>query len=155
MKRISWPLFSLVLIVLAFSAWITDGITLEGERTVYTAKCQDGNWQGNNCTGKLVAGERYRFRALRSHGEVVFWTVKATTEPSGKFTDCVIKDGRNWKCKANADLPRTITLEMARGCPVADSTGKALSFHQISKLRWMLMTLGISTGNAVGENKTK
>ena len=152
MKRISWPLFSLVLIVLAFSAWITDGITLEGERTVYTAKCQDANWRGNSCPGNLVAGERYRFRALRSHGEVFFWTAKSTQEPSGKFTDCVIKDGRNWQCKANADLSRTITREMVRGCPVADSTGKALSFHQISKLRWMLLSLGIPTGNEVGEN---
>ena len=154
MKRISWPLFSLVLIVLAFSAWITDGITLEGQRTVYTAGCRDGNWQGSTCTGKLLPGDRYRFRALKSHGEVVFWTAKVTTEPSGKFTDCEIKDGRNWKCKASADLSRTITREMARGCPVADSTGQALSFHQIAKWRWMLMTLGIPTGNEVGEKKT-
>jgi hypothetical protein len=153
MKRISWPLFSLTLILLAFAAWITDGITLEGERTVYTAKCQDGSWQGSNCTGKLVAGDRYRFRALRAHSEVVFWTAKATTEPSGKFTDCVIKDGRNWQCKPNADFSRTITREMVHGCPVIDTTGQALPFHQISKWRWMLMTSGIPTGNEVSAPK--
>ena len=150
MKRISWPLFSLTLLLLGFLAWITDGITLEGERTVYTPRCEDGKWQGSTCTGKLVAGDRYRFRALRAHGEVFFWT-SGETGPSGKFTDCVIKDGRNWKCKANADLPRTITLEMVRGSPVADSTGQARPFHQVSKLRWMLMSLGMPTGNSAGE----
>lgn len=154
MKRISWPLFSLTILLLGFAAWITDGITLEGERTVYAARCQDGNWRGNSCTGKLVAGERYRFRALRAHNEVFFWTAGATAEPSRKFTDCVIKDGRNWQCKASAALSRTITREMLRGFPVLDSTGQALPFRQISKWRWMLMTLGIPTGNGVAENKT-
>lgn len=153
MKRISWPLFSLTIVLLGLLAWITDGITLEGERTIYTAKCQDGNWQGNRCTGKLAAGDRYRFRALKAHSEVVFWTAGAAAEPSGKYTDCTIKDGRNWKCKPNVDLARTVTSEMARGCPVADSTGQALPYHQISKFRWMTLTLGIPTGNEAGIQK--
>jgi len=153
MKRISWPLFSLTLLLLGFLAWITDGITLEGERTVYTPRCEDGKWQGSTCTGKLVAGDRYRFRALRAHGEVFFWT-SGETGPSGKFTDCVIKDGRNWKCNPNADFSLTITREMVHGCPVVDSSGQALPFRQISKFRWMILRSGIPTGNAVSEPKT-
>ncbi len=146
-------MFSLTIVILGFLAWITDGITLEGERTIYTPQCQGGEWQGSTCTGKLVAGDRYRFRALRAHNEVFFWTSGATGQ-SGKFTDCVIKDGRNWKCNPNAELSRTITREMVRGCPVADASGQALPFHQISKFRWMILNLGIPTGNAVSEPKT-
>jgi hypothetical protein len=152
MKRISWPLFSLTLILLAFLAWITDGITLEGERTVYTPRCEGGTWQGSSCTGRLVAGDRYRFRALRAHNEVFFWTAGAAG-PSGKFTECAIKDGRNWKCNPNADLSLTITREMAHGCPVVDASGQALPFRQITKLRWMVLRLGIPTGNDAAEPK--
>jgi hypothetical protein len=149
MKRISWPLFSLLIIVLGFMGWVTDGITPNGERTAYTAACQDGNWQGTNCTGTLVAGDRFRFRALKAHREVLFWTVGSTTEPTGRFSDCEIQDGRNWNCKPSADFPRTITREMVHGCPVKDSTGQARSFHQVSKGRWFLLKFGVPTGNEV------
>jgi len=149
MKRISWPLFSFVIIVLGFVAWASDRITLDGERTVYTAVCQGGNWQGTNCMGKLVNGDRFRFRALKAHREVLFWTSGSTTERAGKFNDCEIQDGRNWRCKANAEFPRTITREMVRGCPVKDTTGQARSFRQVSKWRWFLLKYGVPTGNEV------
>ena len=41
-------------------------------------------WQGERCSGRLVAGDRYRYRALKPHGEVIFWTV-GTKDKSGKF----------------------------------------------------------------------
>ena len=153
-KRLSWRMLSLVLIVLGAMAWLSDAVTLQGESTVYTAVCQAGSWQGANCTGRLAAGPGFRFRALKAHREVLFWTVGSTTEPSGKFSDCLIQDGRNWRCKENADLSSTITREMVSGCPVRDSTGLALSFRQIPKWRWLLMRLGVSTGNTVADRKT-
>ena len=76
-------------------------------------------------------------------------TSGSTTERTGKFNDCEIQDGRNWRCKANAEFPRTITREMVRGCPVKDTTGQARSFRQVSKLRWFLLKYGMPTGNAV------
>jgi len=150
-KRLSWPIIGLLIIVLGVMVWMSDSITPQGERTVYTATCKDGSWQGTLCTGKLVAGERFRFRALKAHREVVFWTVKSATEPSGKFIDCVIEDGRNWRCAPNADFSRTITREMLHGNPVADLTGQALSFHQIPKWRWLLLSWGIPTGDEAGD----
>ena len=152
-SRFSWLIFILVIVVLAAMAWVADFITLQGERTVYTAVCQGGNWQGSSCTGKLIAGERFRFRVLKSHREVVFWTAGVTTEPSGKFDDCTIQDGRNWRCNANADFPRTITREMVHGSPIPDLTGTALSFHKVPKWRWHLLMLGVPTGNEVSELK--
>ena len=152
MKRISWPLLFSVLLALLFAVWLTDGVTFEGQRTTYTANCQDGTWNGPACTGQLIAGERFRFRALKAHREVLFWTAGAANEASGKFTNCEIQSGRNWVCEANSDLPRTITREMVHGIPVPDATGKARPFHRVSKLRWHLLYLGIPTGNSVNQD---
>lgn len=79
--RISIALLVLFCAV-AFSAWSTDGMTLQGERTIYTAGCQQGGWQGSECSGQLAASQRYRFRALKAHSEVLFWTTGAGG-PSG------------------------------------------------------------------------
>src|SRR5439155_15002723 len=110
--------------VMAFAGliWASDHITLQGERTVYTVDCERGAWQGSRCSGKLIPGARYRFRALKPHGEVLFWTVVASA-PSGKFTDCAIPDGRNWHCKPGADAPSTVTLQMSHGRPVPSPNG--------------------------------
>jgi len=51
-----WLFFVLVLAGLCGVAWATDFITPQGERTVYTAECERGTWQGAHCTGTLVAG---------------------------------------------------------------------------------------------------
>jgi len=130
--------------------WASDAITLQGERTIYTVGCEQGVWQGSHCSGRLVAGERYRFRALYARGEVLFWTVGAN-EPSGKFTDCKARDGRNWSCKPNADASRSITLQMERGVAVHDHTGQVRSFHAVPKWRWILASYGMPMGNDVDD----
>ena len=79
------------------------------------ADCADGNWQGDRWSGKVTAGTRYRYRALKPHNEVIFWTV-GTSEPSGKFDNCKIKERRNWVSKGQrADAPRSIDLQMVHG----------------------------------------
>ena len=93
-----------------------------------------------NPTGPALS--TYRYRVLRAHSEVIFW-IAGSSEPSGKFTDCAIQDGRNWRCKPNADVGRSITLAMAKGFAVPDPTGAARSFHSISKLTWVLLNAGI------------
>ena len=127
-------------------AWADDFITLKGERTVYTAGCQQGVWMGERCTGTLVAAQRYRFRALKANREVLFWTV-GVAESSGKFTDCLIQDGRNWSCKPTADASRTVTREMVHGRPAADASGLARPLHAVAKWRWWLLRWGIPLGN--------
>lgn len=128
--------------LLLLYAWATDSVTLEGERTVYTVACEGGAWDGAHCGGTLAAASRYRFRALRAHEEVLFWTVGASG-PSGRFTDCKVQDGRNWQCPANADAARTITLKMERGAPVADPQGRTLAFRAVPKWKWGLIRAGV------------
>jgi hypothetical protein len=142
-----WSLVVLVLAVLGVFAWAADFVTLQGERTVYTANCQQGTWTGKRCSGTLVAGDRHRFRALKAHNEVLFWTVGARGEPSGKFIDCAIQDGRNWVCKPSPETPRTIAREMSFGKPVPDPSGLTKPFHPVPKWRWMLLRYGITLGN--------
>jgi len=149
-----WLFVLAVLAALGFAAWASDFVTMQGERTIYTVDCRDGAWQGNRCTGKLVAGPRYRYRALKPHSEVIFWTV-GSSEPSGKFGDCVIKDGRNWLCKPSPDASRSITLQMAEGFPIAGSAGTTRPFRAVSKFRWLLLKEGLGEGSDVAPAHTK
>ena len=144
--RIWSALFALLALMVAL-IWASDAITLQGERTVYAVECRQGTWRDAHCDGQLVPGHRYRFRALKAHREVIFWTSGAASEPSGKLPDCEITDGRNWVCKPNGDAPRPITLQMSRGIPLADSSGHANPFHAVSKIRWYLMQSGYSFGS--------
>ena len=143
----SWLTVIAVVALCAAAVWSSDAITLKGHRTVYTAECQQGQWHGPTCTGRLVAGRRYRFLALRAHSEVIFWTGGATDEPSGKLTGCAIADGRNWSCPASSDASRAITLRMQNGLPVADAAGPTQPFHAIEKWRWWLLHWGIPAGS--------
>ena len=141
-----WGFVIAIFALLGFAAWASDFITMQGERTVYTVECRNGAWAGDRCAGSLVAGQRYRYRALVHHSEVIFWTV-GTNEPSGEFADCAIKDGRNWVCKANTDAPRSITLQMVEGVPIAGALTRP--FRAVSKWRWMLLQRGWSASGGV------
>ncbi len=140
-KEARW-IVAIVVALLALLAWFDDFVTLQGEKTIYTVRCEDGQWKGNACSGTLVAAERYRFRALKLRSEVVFWTL-GSAEASGKYTGCEIKDGRNWTCKANADAAGTITLSLTGGRARHDASGAARPFHAISKWKWWLLRYGI------------
>ena len=143
-----WAFLVALLIALGFAAWASDFVTMQGERTIYTVDCDGGQWQGDRCSGKVRAGTRYRYRALKPHNEVIFWTV-GTNEPSGKFNDCTIQDGRNWACKACADASRSITLQMAHGKPVVDASLGTRPFRAVSKWRWLLLRRGYTTARPV------
>ncbi len=141
-----WMFFAPAALVTAGLIWAADFITLQGERTIYTARCENGNWEGDRCTGTLLAGERFRFRALKAHREVFFWNVGVASDPSGKFTQCEIRDGRNWTCKPGADGVKAITLEMRHGKPVPDTSGNTRLSHPISKWTWTLLGYGLYWG---------
>ncbi len=143
-----WMLAVAVLATLVFAAWASDFVTRQGERTVYTVECVGGDWQGHECTGEVATGPRYRYRALKADGEVVFWTV-GTSEPSGKFDDCTIQDGRNWTCEVCPDAARSITLQMAQGLPVSTAQDVTRPFRAVSKWRWMLLKRGFTADRPV------
>ena len=64
-----WAFVIAVLAVLGFAAWASDFVTMQGERMVYTVDCVHGAWQADRCNGQLTAGVRYRYPALKPHGE--------------------------------------------------------------------------------------
>ena len=139
--------FLAVALLLVAWMWLTDFVTVQGERTIYTVNCQGGEWQGQRCTGRLVAADRYRFRALRRRSEVLFWRLREP-EPSGRFGECRIADGRNWICPASADAARSITLAMDHGRAVHDESGRARPFRGVTKWRWLLLDWGMYGGNS-------
>ena len=139
-------IFASVVAALGFSIWLSDAITPKGQRTVFTAECEQGAWQGRQCRGKLAPGRRYVFQARKKNGEVDFWTIGAP-ESSGKYTDCLIRDGRDWSCKPNEDAVRTIAHELDKGLPVPDASLSTLAFHQIPKWKWLLLRSGLPAGD--------
>lgn len=140
-----WLGIGAMAMLIAAYAWAVDFFTIEGERTVYTVDCVEGQWAGQRCSSHLAAGKRVRFRALPAHGEVLFWTV-GTSEPAGKLTNCQVDGGRNWTCPISADASRTITLRMVHGEPQADVARRTRDLHAVPKLRWWLLRLGVSLG---------
>ena len=134
----------------ALAAWLGDAITLQGERTIYTVDCADGQWAGDRCTGSLRPAARFRFRALRARGEVLFWRV-GVAEPSARLEACTIRDGRNWQCPPGRDAARSITLEMDRGCAVRDATSPTLAFRSVPKWRWLLLRWGLPAGSTASD----
>lgn len=132
-----------VLLMLVFFIWASDRVTLQGERTIYTVDCVNGRWEGNRCAGHIAAGPRFRYRALKARGEVLFWVLGAR-EPSSKLPGCTIQDGRNWTCPDSPEAPKSVTLAMARGDPLRNPAWPTRPFHAVSKVSWLLLDFGFS-----------
>jgi hypothetical protein len=136
------PYVVTVLVILAGVIWSSDQVTLEGERTIYSVNCADGAWSGLRCTGRLVPGERYRFRASRTRNEVVFW-VAGSPEPSGIHRECTVKDRGNWKCNPKAGDPLSVTNEMVNNAPKPIPGGATPPVHGVPKWQWWALRAGI------------
>ena len=144
-----WVTVLLAAIGLAVVLWASDRITYEGERTVYTVRCDQGQWEGLQCRGKMVAGERHRFKASISKQEVLYWVV-GSTSPSGKFAQCKVKDRGNWSCVESAGQPPTITHEMINGRPRRDRGTDDVPFHAVPKWVWWVLDAGVHIYNKAG-----
>jgi hypothetical protein len=139
---LKWLGVLLMVIVVSTALWASDKITYEGERTIHTVRCEQGAWEERRCTGRMVAGDRYRFRASKSRQEVIYWIV-GSARPSGKFTSCKVRDRGNWKCDEATGQPPTITREMVNDRPTRDSGGTTVPFHAVPKWQWWILDAGI------------
>ena len=144
-----WAIAGVIVVALGVALWGSDKITYEGERTVYTVRCEQGNWEGLACKGKMVAGDRYRFRASVSKQEVLYWVV-ASSQPSGKFPHCKVKDRGNWECEDNAGQPATITRAMSNGRPKRGEGYHSIPFHAVPKWVWFVLDSGVHVYSKAG-----
>ncbi|MDR2881695.1 MAG: hypothetical protein LBV29_07335 [Azoarcus sp.] len=142
MNRQARWIVGIVVALLALLAWMHDFVMPQGERTVYTVDCAGGTWNGVHCSGRLVAGERYRFRALKARNEVIFWKL-ASPEPSGKLSGCEVRDGHNWKCGPGPDAARSIGLKMSSGRLRHDTEEHTRAFRATTKWKWWLLHFGV------------
>jgi hypothetical protein len=137
--------FILISIVIAawlcVLAWLHDFITTDGAKTIYTVQCEGGQWRGEVCSGTMKAGDRYRFRPLKAHNEVIFW-IAFSSEPSGKLAPCAIENAKEWTCKTGPDSGRTITHQMKFGQAVPEPKGPARQYHAVAKWKWLLLNAG-------------
>jgi hypothetical protein len=130
-----------ILAAVGVAVWASDRVTVDGERTVYTARCEDGAWEGLRCRGRLVPGDRYRYRASRSRNEVSFWVV-GSSAPSGLYKDCSVSGRGNWRCNAETGQARSITLQMVDDRATHGPSGLTIPFHAVEKWKWWLLRLG-------------
>jgi hypothetical protein len=122
--------------------WASDHITMQGERTIYTVKCEGGKWEGTRCTGRLVPAQRYGFRASPARGEVIYW-VRGSAEPSGKLSGCKVVDRDNWSCTMAADQTPVAAFEMKKGRPTRADDPRVIAFREVPKWKWWLMDVGV------------
>lgn len=145
--RSVWSFFLAALLVLGAFTWFNDSITLEGEWTLYTARCDGGGWQEGNCTGRLVAADRYRFVANKTKHEVNFEVVGGDAL-SGKMSNCAIADGRDWTCSAVPFGAQPATQGLVHSRPLAPDV-----FHGdarvVPKWKWIFLRLRIPVGHQV------
>ena len=132
---------ALVLLVLAAVIWGSDRVTLQGERTIYTVDCAQGSWEGSRCTGRLVPGPRYAFRASRTRNEVLYW-IRESQNPSQKFPDCTVKNRDNWTCNVRVGEPGAVTYEFRDGKPTRGTEGLTLAYHEVPKWQWWAIKWG-------------
>ena len=144
-----WVAIVLALAGICVVLWASDKITYEGERTVYTVRCEQGEWQDLRCNGKMVAAERYRFRASTVKQEVLYWVV-GSPAPSGKFSQCKVKDRGNWSCPENAGQPPTIAHEMVNGRPTRSAGDHDLPFRAVPKWVWWVLDAGVHVYHRAG-----
>ena len=136
-------LFTLcILVVVGLIFWASDQITMQGERTIYTANCNGGNWDGLRCSGTMVAGDRYRYRASRARGEVVYW-IAGSSQPSGKYSECEVRNRGNWSCKVAPGGPPSITQQMMNDQATHGANGDTIAFHAVPKWKWWLLRAGL------------
>jgi hypothetical protein len=120
--------------------WASDRITLQGERTIFTANCEHGEWVDGRCTGRLVPGDRYAFRASVGRQEVLYW-IRGARSPYGKLSDCKVKDRDNWTCTVPTGSGSTMTQAMIGGQPTSGCADLPTPLHRIAKWRWWAMKL--------------
>lgn len=138
--RVLWTVAAVVLV--AMLLWGSDRITLQGERTIYTVDCEGGTWQGRECSGRLVPGKRYAFRASKSRHEVLYW-IRGSDAPSGKYSRCKVADRDNWSCDvASGSGSSTIAFEMVKGRPARAGSAIPAAYHSVPKWKWWLMDVG-------------
>ncbi len=147
--NVKWTAVVVVVIVLGVALWASDKITYEGERTIYTVLCEHGNWEGLRCKGRMVAGDRYRFRASATKQEVLYWVV-GSAQPYGKFSRCAVKDRGNWSCEPAAGQPATITRAMMNGRPRHEEEEGHIPFRAVPKWVWWVLRAGIHVYGKAG-----
>jgi hypothetical protein len=133
-----------LLLIAILLIWASDRITLQGERTIFAVKCEQGRWDGERCTGRLVPGDRFAFRASTVRHEVLHW-IRGSQSPSGKYSDCSIKDRDNWSCEVQSTQGPRTTRAMVNGvltnvCPQSNAR-----YHWVSKWKWWALTVGIAS----------
>ena len=134
-RRYVWLAYGLALIFLVIFAWGSDFFSPKGERTLYTARCQNGQWEDGHCTGRLESAERIRYKVQKLHREVAYRAVGASS-PAGHLTRCTITNGRNWSCAEDSGPPGSITLGLTNGKPDQSTPGHARTERCVSKWTW-------------------
>jgi hypothetical protein len=139
--RLAWVVCALAALLLGAIAWADDAITLEGHWTVYTARCDGGQWERDtdHCSGRRLAAERHRFLSDRSASTVQFEIV-GTATTQGTLAGCTVQDGRNWMCLSCGLSVCPVTRVLQRGEPKLEASAAA-SVRPVSKLTWHWLRL--------------
>lgn len=134
-RRYICLVYAMVVIFLTIVAWGSDFFSAKGERTLYTARCTDGQWVKGHCTGRLESAERIRYKVQKSHSEVSYQAL-GSSSPVGHLARCTISNGRNWTCADDRGPPGSITLGLTNGKPDQSIAETTRTERCVSKWTW-------------------
>jgi hypothetical protein len=138
--RLVWFFFITASVALLIMAWADDAVTLEGHWTIYTARCEGGEWSdAGQCSGQRVAAQRHDFISNPAATTVEF-EIKGHGSVTGVLSGCAVQDGRNWTCLACSGGTCPLTRALVRGEPKLESTAAA-TLRPIAKWRWHCLRL--------------
>jgi hypothetical protein len=146
-----WAIVGVIVIALGIALWGSDKITYEGERTIYSVRCEQGNWEGLACKGRMVAGERYRFRASVSKQEVLYWIV-GSSQALRQVQSLRGQGSRQLGVRGQhgAGQPATITRSMSNGRPKREEGYHSIPFRAVPKWVWWVLDSGLHVYSKAG-----
>ena len=147
LHRALWLWTAALCLAGVLAIWLSGAITLQGQWTLYTARCSSGQWDGDRCTGRLVAAERWHFDAKKAIGEVDYKTLGRESR-NGRLSQCLIEDGRDWACEQVASGTPPITNRLVRGSPVG-RLNTTDGVRPVPKWRWLALSASVPTGSYV------
>jgi len=134
-----------VFIVGVFLLWNAEPLSgFRNEMTVHHVLCDRWDKDSQSCSG-YRSGERFEFRANPDQAEVVRWNIDDEQAEIIRYTDCAIKDYKNWECPMVDSLP---SVKVREGIIISSDYLMVL-FPQAAKWQWYLLDFGRSFKNGM------
>jgi hypothetical protein len=136
---------TVVILIFTLCMWLfEDPVPLQSQVTIYRLDCA-GKRTDRGCIGREETVTPYTYRASTSQQDVIYW--KGGGDLPEKYTDCTVRDARNWYCKVPGSEPNEYQMKSGEFHRVWDHDGVVMSefLYAVPKWYWWLTRLAEMT----------